>query len=285
MGEMDVVEKILESYNDVFADIVNVLLFNGESVIKPDELVDQAPRTAYKADGKVREIERDVAKRWLKSNIRIACIGFENQTEPDADMPLRVYSYDGAEYRTQLLKENRDNPRYPVVTLVLYFGYKKRWDKATTLYESVNVPDLFKPYVSDVKINLFEIAYLTREQVNLFKSDFRIVADYFVQKQENGDYIPSPEKLHHVQETLQLLSVMTNDHRFEEAYGYDPEEGEVQNMCDVLDAIEKRGAESRAKKDAIRMYRKGIDVDDIAEIIETDTETILAWLNEAGAVS
>ncbi len=52
MGEMDVVEKILESYNDVFADIVNVLLFNGESVIKPDELVDQAPRTAYKADGK-----------------------------------------------------------------------------------------------------------------------------------------------------------------------------------------------------------------------------------------
>jgi len=42
------------------------------------------------------------------------------------------------------LKENRDNPRYPVVTLVLYFGYKKRWDKATTLYESVNVPDLFK---------------------------------------------------------------------------------------------------------------------------------------------
>jgi hypothetical protein len=46
MGEMDVVEKILESYNDVFADIVNVLLFNGESVIKPDELVDQAPRAA-----------------------------------------------------------------------------------------------------------------------------------------------------------------------------------------------------------------------------------------------
>ena len=55
------------------------------------------------------------------------------------------------------MKENRDNPRYPVVTLVLYFGYKKRWDKATTLYESVNVPDLFKPFVSDVKINLYNM--------------------------------------------------------------------------------------------------------------------------------
>ena len=47
MGRMDVTEKILESFNDVFADIVNVLLFNGEPVIKPDELVDQAPRAAY----------------------------------------------------------------------------------------------------------------------------------------------------------------------------------------------------------------------------------------------
>ena len=272
MGEMDVVEKILESYNDVFADIVNVLLFNGESVIKPDELVDQAPRAAYKVDGRIREIERDVAKRWLKSNIRIACIGFENQTEPDADMPLRV-----------LLKENCGKPCYPVVTLVLYFGYRKRWDKATTLYESVNVPDLFKPYVSDVKINLFEIAYLTREQVNLFKSDFRIVADYFVQKQENGDYIPSSEKLHHVQETLQLLSVMTNDHRFEEAYSDNPEEGGVQNMCDVLDRAERRGAEKKAREAAINLYKMGMAAEDIAKVLNEALSTVQQWLRIASA--
>lgn len=237
MAEKDATEKILESYNDVFADIVNVLLFHGESIIKPDELIDQAPRSAYKADGRLREIERDVAKRWTKGNIRIACIGFENQTEPDADMPLRVYGYDGAEYRAQLLRENRGNPRYPVVTLVLYFGHDKRWDKPLTLYEAANVPELFRPFVSDMKINLFEIAWLTREQVRLFKSDFKIVADYFVQKRENGDYTPSPEKLNHVQATLQLLSAMTNDHRFEEVYNDSAEGGGVQNMCDVLDCL------------------------------------------------
>lgn len=287
MGKMDVAEKILESYNDVFADIVNVLLFNGEPVIKPDELIDQAPRAAYKADGRVREIERDVAKRWLKSNIRIACIGIENQTEPDADMPLRVYSYDGAEYRSQLLKENRGNPRYPVVTLVLYFGYRKRWDKATTLYESVNVPDLFKPYVSDMKINLFEIAFLTRDQVNRFQSDFRIVADYFVQKQENGDYTPSPEKLHHVQETLQLLSAMTNDHRFEEAFSGNTEEGEVQSMCDVLDRVESRGkaigAEEKAKETAINLYKMGMDPVDIAKALNEAVNKVRQWLGIATA--
>ena len=59
MAEKDIAEKILEAYNEVFADIVNVLLFHGKEVIKPDELVEQAPRAAYKADGILREIERD----------------------------------------------------------------------------------------------------------------------------------------------------------------------------------------------------------------------------------
>ena len=99
MAEKDASEKILESYNDVFSDIVNVLLFNGRQVLGADELEDQAPRTYYKADGRLHEIERDVAKRWKNGNIRVACIGFEDQTASDPDMPLRVICYDGAEYR------------------------------------------------------------------------------------------------------------------------------------------------------------------------------------------
>lgn len=243
MADKDITEKILESYNDVFADIVNGLLFHGEPIISPDELEDQAPRAAYKADGRIREMERDVAKRWTKSNIRIACVGLENQTEPDADMPLRVFGYDGAEYRSQLRKESLGKPRYPVVTLVLYFGHEKRWDKPLSLHEAANVPDIFKPFVPDMKINLFEIAYLTREQVNLFHSDFRIVADYFVQKRESGDYKPSTERLDHVEATLQLLSVMTRDHRFEEVLNNGEAEGGVRNMCEVLEKVEKRGIE------------------------------------------
>lgn len=243
MAEKDITEKILEAHNDVFADIVNVLLFQGEPYIRPEDLVDQAPRAVYKADGKIREIERDVVKRWDKGSIRIACIGLENQTEPDPDMPLRIYGYDGAEYRAQLLKENQGKARYPVVTLVLYFGYRNHWDRPLTLYEAIDIPEILKPFVPDIKINLFEIAYLTREQVNLFRSDFKVVADYFVQKRKNGNYIPSAERLVHVQETLQLLSIMTRDRRFEEAYQVrdKEEEGEIHNMCEVLDRIEKRG--------------------------------------------
>ena len=80
VAQKDISEKLLEAYDDVFADIVNVLLFDGREILKADELVDQAPRSAYKVDGKLREIERDVAKRWCRQNIRIACVGLENQT-------------------------------------------------------------------------------------------------------------------------------------------------------------------------------------------------------------
>lgn len=247
MAGKDATEKILESYNDVFSDIVNVLLFQGKQVLTADELEEEAPRTYYKADGKLHEIERDIAKRWKNGNIRVACIGFENQTAADPDMPLRVIGYDGAEYRAQLLAENPASRRYPVVTLVLYFGYERPWNGPLSLKERMDIPEELEAYVNDYRINLFQIAYLTQEQVQNFQSDFRIVADYFVQKREKGDYVPSTQEITHVQETLQLLSVMTNDRRFEEIYNErNRVEGGLHNMCDVLDRAVNKGEDQVA---------------------------------------
>ena len=215
MGEKDITEKTLESYNDVFADILNVLLFNGKQVVDPNDLEDRNPHSFYKADGKVRELERDVVKRWKKQNIRIACIGIENQTDPDPYMVLRVLGYDGTEYRAQMNSLRKGEKPYPVITIVLYFGYKRRWNQATTLYETLEIPEELRPYVNDTKINLFEIAYLSREQVNLFKSDFKVVADYFVQMREKGEYDPGNEVVQHIQEVLHLLNVMDKEKQFE----------------------------------------------------------------------
>ena len=222
MGRKDVTEKLLEAYDDVFADIVNVLLFNGQRLVQPDELQDHHTRSAYKADGRIREIERDVAKTWMKNNVRIACIGFENQTEPDPYMPVRVFGYDGADYRDQLNHLKKGQSCSPVVTLVLYFGLR-RWKGPRTLHQALQIPPELKPYVANTKMNLFEVAWLSREQVNMFQSDFKVVADYFVQMRKNDEYQPAPEKIRHVQEVLQLLSVMTRDDRFEEVM----QEGQV----------------------------------------------------------
>ena len=295
MPEKDITEKILEAYNDVFADIVNVLLFNGEEVIRPEELTDQAPVSAYKADGRIHGMERDVAKRWSRESIRIACIGIENQTSPDMDMPLRVMGYDGAEYRSELLANCSD--RYPVVTLVLYFGYKNHWNAPLSLSECFHIPAPFRPYVNDYRINLFEVAYLPDETVRKFKSDFRIVADYFVQMRKNDDYKPGNDELQHISSVLDLLSVMSHDARFEETYNNSLNKGGIKTMSEWLDrtindCVAKGRAEGRAeghaegraegaldmaKKVAFNLKASGHSFEEIADLISYDLDTVLTW--------
>ena len=247
MAEKDIAEKTLEDYNDVFADIVNVLLFQGRRFVKENELEEESPNSSYKADGKLHAQERDVAKYWKKGLVRIALYGLENQTGVDGDMPLRLISYDGAAYRAQLLtdKEMKEKtgkvaPRYPVVTLVLYFGYDRHWKTPRTLFECLELPEEIKPYVNDYRMNLYEIAYLSDEQVQMFTSDFKIVADYFVQMQKNKNYVATEVTIKHVHELLQLMAVMTQDNRFENVYSSDMERGAT-TMCEVLDRIENRG--------------------------------------------
>ena len=79
MGEADITEKSLESYDDVFSDIINVLLFDGRQLVREEELSDAAPLSAYKdSDGRMHEQERDVAKYWRNGSIRICLYGLEN---------------------------------------------------------------------------------------------------------------------------------------------------------------------------------------------------------------
>ena len=177
--------------------------------------------------------------------VRLTAIGFENETAEESDMPLRVMSYDAAGYRAQI--SNGSDRRYPVVSLVLYYGYKKKWSKAKTLYDRLEVPDELKRYVFDYGMNLFQIAYLDDVTVAKFKSDFRFVADYFVQMRKTGRYIAPDEKITHVQEMLNLMSALTDDNRFSDVY-----EGikgkERVSMCTVLDEIETRGIEKGIEK-------------------------------------
>ena len=241
MAEKDILEKVLADYNDVFADIVNVLLFDGRQVVNPDDLETVKDRSQYNADGRVHEQERDVAKRLKDGKATIALLGFEHQTAAERYMPIRQIGYDAQSYRAQLLKRGSEH-LHPVITMVLYFG-AERWPYSQHLTDHLVIPERFRAYVSDYEMkNLFEISYLTPEQVSLFKSDFRYVADYFVQKRMTHDYHPSTDVVQHVDETLKLMSVLTGDRRFEEVVS-DLPQGKGVNMCEILDRVENRGIE------------------------------------------
>ncbi len=293
MAEKDITDKVLEDYEDVFADIVNGLVFNGKYVVSEDELQDILPASFYKAfDRKLHEEERDVAKRWKRGLINIAVLGIENQTEVYEPMPLRVIAYDGSSYRAQLtefdaqmrkwraLKQrnestvSKDNDRnneitkaqdaktdndvetlktqdaekpvfhpVPVLTIVLYFG-KEHWDKHLRLKELLEIPEEMDPLINDYKINVFEVAWLTDDQIKMFHSDFRIVAKFFSEKRKNPEYVPDdPSEIRHVDEVLKLIAAVTGDDRYKEIITDKEEEEEVKNMCEVADRLEKRGME------------------------------------------
>ena len=94
--------------------------------------------------------------------------------------------------------------------------------------------------MNDFKMNLFEIAYLDREKIDMFKSDFRILADYLFQMRVNKNYVAGDTVIEHVDELLMLMSAMTNDYRFEETIN-EMKGKENVTMCEVLDRVEARG--------------------------------------------
>ena len=240
MGEKDIAEKNLEAFNDVFADIVNVLLFKGNKLMKEKDLESAVKDSMFKADGKIHQQERDVSKFWKNGEIRISILGFENQTNPDKDMPLRVISYDGASYKQQLL-DKKAKQRYPVATIVLYFGTKEKWSTPRNLFGCFNVPEELKPFVNDYKINVFNIAWLSNKTIDMFQSDFKIVAKYFQTVRLKREYKGTNEEIRHVDALLKMLSALTGDNSFEEVYNVGNLDKGGVTMCEVVEKIKNEG--------------------------------------------
>lgn len=253
MGEKDITEKMLEDNNDIFADIVNVLLFKGERVVNDNSLADAVVKSQYKDNkGKLHEQERDISKYWKKGDVNIVIYGIENQTRIENRMPVRIFGYEGASYREQYNNKNM----IPVITIVLYYGTERKWNVPKNLKSLINIPEGLDEYVNDIKVNVFEIAWLTDEQISKFTSDFKIVANFFVNKRKNKDYIPDDRTtIKHVDEILKFLAVMTGDNRYEEILA--DKEG-VSNMCDVAQRLEDRGIQKGIKQGIQKGMQKGI---------------------------
>ena len=296
MGEKDISEKLLADYEDVFADIVNVLLFHGERRVHPDSLQSTKTVSHYKADdSRLHEQERDILKAWTGGRIQIALLGLEHQTEPEKQMPVRVIGYEGANYRSQYKAKQIT----PVITLVLYFGTEKRWQFPQNLKALMDIPDDLEPYVNDYRIHVFEIAWLTDEQISMFQSDFRVVARYFSEKRKNKDYVPHDKTiLNHVDAVLKLLGVMSGDHRYELILADPEQKGEVKTMDDALTRVINEGharglAEGLAKGHAeeriellVSLCKSGhISIDIAAAQMHISTDEFQKYLDNDTAVS
>ena len=280
MAEKDKVQRTLESYNDVFADIMNVLLFDGRDVVKEEELTDAQPFSYYKMDGKkVRGQERDVAKFWKNGEIRLSLIGLENQMKTERSMPLRVIGYDGTAYRSQLNQKGKKH-FYPVISLVLYFGTKRHWKKNRSLRDVVIVPDELDNYVSDYKINVFELAWLTDRQIQAFKSDFREVALFLRSLRTGEEFQESDRKIAHVMEILDLFRVMGENETDlgivlnEYSKNNNSTKGGI-GMGDPMKKYRNRIKTEQAIDDAISALKEKIAPETVAKIVKLPLEKVL----------
>ena len=254
MGEKDIAEKDLAWHDDVFADIVNAwFAVNGIEgwTVRPEDLQDARTETAYASAEGLFGQERDVLKLWTsrRGKAEVCLIGLEDQSSIDTYMSLRVFGYEGADYRYQLTpkveggKRRRCRP-HPVFTIVLYFGTRRRWPKRRSLFERLGVPEELRGIMNDCRVNVFELAWLTEEQEALFKSDFRHVVRYLRQARLGQDLEMLPDPILHGPELLRLLKALTQDKRFDEMIRTArimERRGQTMRLPSILEQAEERG--------------------------------------------
>ncbi len=285
--ERDITENNLIEDADVFADIVNVNLFDGDNEVAEKDIRSMPTVSSYKdLDGTLHKQIRDVLKLVYNLGGCIALIGCESQQDINRIMPVRDMGYTYTAYMKQIqdkTAENRKNKNsaytkvlhenqklMPVATFILYFGDEK-WEKPLKLMDILDIPedktDFWKRLINDYPIRVISVADQPETVRDKYKSDFRIIADYMALRNDKAkikEYFKNNDhELMHVEHVLDLLHALSGDSRFytiRQKYE-DMEEskkGESKKMCLLLDAIEEEGIEKGFQKGMKQGMKQGV---------------------------
>ena len=287
MAEKDITEKLLTDIDEVFADIYNSLCFNGENIIKPDDLSSASVTTAFISNDVTRGLISDVSKIYKNSNLTLALLNIENQSTEDSDMPFRIIGYEGAKYNSQLISGS--DARYAIATLVLNFNTKKRWSTPKSIKESLKnkYPIELDEYINDYKVNVIDVAFMDKEDIEKLNSDFKAVAKYYYLKRNNiEDFEELGEcNLKYPVQTFATMKALTGDSRFETAYNdyvetHKDDKGVTMEkiLDDLINKGKSEGKELQARETAINLKNMNMDEETIAKAVGRDTETVKKWI-------
>ena len=240
MGQKDLTEKSLEFYPDVFVDVINVLLYHGKPMVEATELQPAPTETLYPGKrGELHNQFHDVSKYVVRNDRIEMQYTLENETRAKRRTVLRKAGYEGAVYREQY----GGAETYPLISCVLNWG-KGRWRQPRSLsqlWKDKKIPEEIQEYIDDIRLYVYDMRYLPEAVRALFKSDMRIVVDYLA---AGDEYVPTQQKIVHVEAVLRLLKELTGDDRYEEiipdVINEENEEGGI-TMCGLLDKYENRG--------------------------------------------
>lgn len=267
MGQKDLAGKQLLQMPDVFADISNVNLFQGEQILTEQNLSIEPTSAIIRSEERgLQEIHSDIHMKYMDDK-GIAYFKIENQSDICNTMPVRDMGYQYAGYQQQikqLLKDNKKEKispkKYsqvlpdgqklrPVITMVLNYNQKK-WEAPISLKQMLEIPDRLRkkldPWISDYSIHVINLAHQDEKTVEKYQSDFRMVVEYLVNPKGYllQRWTKEKRKIRHPVELADMLYSLSNDRRYEiliKKYSKKTKEGDVIEMCELLDLLEERG--------------------------------------------
>ena len=175
-------DTILKNFwrdNGHFADLFNAVFFNGEQVLKPQDLTeaDTDVSSMLKFNGHAETVQKilDVVKKTAYG-VDFVLWGLENQAKIHYAMPLRHMVGDAFSYMKEydeiaaVNKKNGDfhsadeflsgfkktDRLHPVISLCVYYG-ESEWDGPFSLKDMLEIPEKIEPLVSDYRMNLVQV--------------------------------------------------------------------------------------------------------------------------------
>lgn len=243
--------KQFERSPEVFADIINAFIFEGEQVVSPKDLQPAPTESLYPAaHGILRNQYNDVSKYEIRNGRIVMQYTLENQSKPDYRIALRKAGYEGAVYRQQYEGEET----YPVITLVLYWG-NVVWNADSDLYHlfrKKRIHGILRKYINNVRVHVYPMKNLSTQIRQRFQSDMRIVVDYLA---EGKKYEPADQEIKDIDGMLRMLYELTGETDFinniETMQEHQKRGGRV-TMCEVVDKFVQRGREQGMQEEKIR---------------------------------
>lgn len=277
MGRIDSETKDYVKRPEVFADLFNHLIYDGEMVIQPDnlsELDSTATFIPFDEKGRAFPVQkyRDVLKHAVVMEDDDAAyaliLGVENQTDIHYAMPVRNMGYDAYNYAAQVALIARRNKKEagsddtdvdflsgltaddkitPVITLVVYFG-QKPWDGPRSIHEMLTTqkPGILK-FVPDYRINLIDPISMDKSEIDKFTSNFRELATFIKcgrDKQAMRELVQNNERFRHLDP---LVANIVNDVTKSGLNIKPNEKGEVDMCIAIAEMQEDSKAEGRVE--------------------------------------
>ena len=242
MGEKDHTQKMLIGCRDVFAELINVLIYSGEKVVSEADLLAGPTESLYiEADNQTHQQLRDCSMYELHNGEIHALYNLENQSTIDAYMPLRCAGYDGAAYRSQCNDRKNTYKTYPVFTFVLNWS-RKPWNKATSILEALHFkpnPAAY-PYFNNSKMPVFNMCFLSKDVREKFQGDLRIILDYLCDRES---LLKRNQTMKHPEEVIRMLHALTGDDQYLNSIPLftSPAKKGESTVCDLINSYYNEG--------------------------------------------